>query len=68
MPRISVDERFCKGCGLCVDFCPEHIMALDLEQINLKGYHPAYCTDQEACTSCLACAQMCPDAAITVER
>ena len=50
MARISVDDSFCKGCGLCVDACPEQIMALDHDKITAKGYHPAYCTDQDACT------------------
>jgi 2-oxoglutarate ferredoxin oxidoreductase subunit delta len=68
MAQITVDSYFCKGCGLCVDFCPQTIMALNMEEISSKGYHPAYCTDQAACTGCLACAMMCPDVAITVER
>ena len=68
MPRIIVDQKYCKGCGLCVDACPEDIMALDMEQISSMGYNPAHCTNAEACTACLACAQMCPDVAITVER
>lgn len=68
MARISVDDRFCKGCGLCVDACPEHIMELDNDKITAKGYHPAYCTDLGKCTGCASCATMCPDVAITVER
>ena len=68
MPRIVVDDHFCKGCGLCVDACPVHIVALDLERITEKGYHPAYLTDAEKCTGCKSCATMCPDVAITVMR
>jgi len=68
MPRVIVDQQYCKGCGLCVDSCPKDIMALDLERITPKGYNPAYCTDPEACNACLSCAQMCPDVAITIER
>ena len=68
MARISVDDSFCKGCGLCVDACPENIMELNKEAITTKGYHPAHCIDQDACTGCTSCAIMCPDVAITVER
>lgn len=68
MARISVDDTFCKGCGLCVDACPEHIIELDNDAITAKGYHPARCIDMDACTGCASCATMCPDVAITVER
>lgn len=68
MPRITVDGHFCKGCGLCVDACPLHIMELDGSRITAKGYHPAQCIDDERCTGCCSCATMCPDVAITVER
>ena len=68
MARIEVDETYCKGCGLCVDACPVHIVALDKERINAKGYHPAYLTDEGSCTGCTSCALMCPDMAITVYR
>lgn len=68
MARITVNDLFCKGCGLCVDFCPEDIIELDLKKITVKGYHPAHCIDEAACTGCSSCATMCPDIAITVER
>ena len=68
MARISVDEGFCKGCGLCVDACPTHIIELDLERITAKGYHPAHCIDLSKCTGCCSCAVMCPDVAISVWR
>ncbi len=68
MARIIVDEGFCKGCGLCVDACPVHIIELDAARITPKGYHPAHCIDEDSCTGCTSCALMCPDVAITVER
>ncbi len=68
MARITVDEGFCKGCGLCVDACPLGLMALDGERMTPKGYHPAHCTNQEKCSGCMSCALMCPDVAIKVER
>lgn len=68
MARIIVDERYCKGCGLCADVCPQHIIALDHQKMTAKGYHPAALTDESQCTGCATCALMCPDVAITVER
>ncbi len=68
MARVTIDDHFCKGCGLCVDVCLTAILELDEAVITAKGYHPAHCIDQEKCTGCCSCATMCPDVAITVER
>ena len=68
MPRIVVNEHYCKGCALCVDVCPESIVAMDTDRLTAKGYHPAVCIDASRCTACTNCAQMCPDVAITVYR
>ena len=68
MARIVVDDGFCKGCGLCVDACPEHIIELDKTRITAKGYHPARLLGSGACTGCMSCATMCPDVAIEVMR
>jgi len=68
MPRIVVDDNYCKGCGLCIEACPQGIIELDGATITAKGYHPARQTDDGGCTGCMTCALMCPDVAITVER
>ncbi len=66
MARVEIDEFFCKGCGLCTDVCPKHILELDNSAITDKGYHPAHCIDQSQCIGCATCAVVCPDVAITV--
>lgn len=68
MPKVTVDENICKGCGLCTTACPRKIMALDESRLNKKGYHPAHVTDMEKCIGCAMCAIMCPDVAIMVEK
>jgi 2-oxoglutarate ferredoxin oxidoreductase subunit delta len=68
MSRIIVSERYCKGCGLCIDVCPKAIIVLDPEVLTDKGYHPATLTDESKCTACANCALICPEVAITVER
>lgn len=68
MAKITVNENICKGCGMCVNACPKHLLELATDHINAKGYHPATMTDQSQCTGCTSCAIMCPDVAITVER
>lgn len=68
MGKIHVDEKVCKGCSMCVYACPLDIIELDVDKINLKGYHIAFLKYPEKCTGCSCCAIMCPDTAITVER
>jgi 2-oxoglutarate ferredoxin oxidoreductase subunit delta len=64
---IEVNDLYCKGCELCVAACPQNVLALDMEHLTPKGYHPARLV-AEGCTGCNICAIICPDAAITVYR
>jgi 2-oxoglutarate ferredoxin oxidoreductase subunit delta len=64
---IEVNDLYCKGCELCIDACPQHVLAIDLERLTPKGYHPVE-LNGEGCTGCGVCAIMCPEAALTVYR
>ena len=66
--RVSFDQKYCKGCGLCISVCPKKIIELDMSKVNSKGYNPAHVVRMEECIGCSSCALMCPDAGITVER
>jgi len=68
LAKLTFDEQRCKGCALCVPVCPKQIMALRVDTINDKGYHPAGCVDISQCVACAFCARMCPDCVITVEK
>lgn len=68
MARIVVDDRFCKGCGLCISMCPKKIIELDASRLTPKGYHPARCVKPESCIACASCYMICPDVAITVVK
>lgn len=65
--RIDVNELLCKGCELCVNACPQDVLALSSERITAKGYRPAELIAQ-GCTGCGICAIVCPEAAIVVYR
>ena len=65
--KVLFNRDKCKGCELCVNFCPKKILALDAT-VNTKGYHPAGITDESACIGCASCAKICPDSIITVEK
>ena len=64
---IEVNDLYCKGCELCLDACPQHVLTIDMERLTPKGYHPAVLSG-EGCTGCAVCAIMCPEAALTVYR
>jgi len=65
--RIDVNEYYCKACGLCIENCPQGVIALSTDRFNAKGYHPAELIEA-GCTGCGICAIVCPEAAITVYR
>ncbi len=50
----------CKGCGICVEFCPEKILVLG-DELNSYGYPTVGIIDEKACTHCLRCSLVCPD-------
>ena len=59
--QVVIFGTWCKGCGLCVAFCPAQVLALDHE-----GYPVAVAP--EKCTACHWCDTHCPDLAIVVKR
>jgi 2-oxoglutarate ferredoxin oxidoreductase subunit delta len=58
--RIDINESWCKGCRICVEFCPKQV----LEMRGLK----AGVRDAEACILCYQCELLCPDFAIEVHE
>ncbi|HSL77613.1 MAG TPA: 4Fe-4S dicluster domain-containing protein [Candidatus Limnocylindrales bacterium] len=65
LPLVIAVDR-CKGCELCVETCPKHVLGLDDTAVNALGHHPVRLRDAAACTSCVLCARVCPDAVFTV--
>ncbi|NMA92096.1 MAG: 4Fe-4S binding protein [Firmicutes bacterium] len=58
MPVIR--EDWCKGCGICVSFCPKE--ALSLNSANKAEL------DATRCTGCGICEMYCPDFAIELKE
>jgi 2-oxoglutarate ferredoxin oxidoreductase subunit delta len=59
-----IPER-CKGCRLCVEFCPQDVLQESAHK-NAKGYrYPAVAPGKEtACVHCEFCSLVCPEFAI----
>ncbi|MDI7274528.1 MAG: 4Fe-4S binding protein [Anaerolineae bacterium] len=56
---MRVFGQWCKGCGLCIAFCPRNVFAAGADGHPLAVY-------PERCTACMWCVEHCPDFAITV--
>jgi len=57
LPTIEIIEKYCKGCHICVEFCPTKVLEMQgfIAGVNL-----------EACIKCMQCELRCPDFAIKV--
>lgn len=60
-----VDDR-CKGCGFCIEFCPQEILAIS-KRTNANGYHPPEMIPDTHCINCGLCTLLCPEFAIFIE-
>jgi 2-oxoglutarate ferredoxin oxidoreductase subunit delta len=65
MSKLKIDGALCKGCGLCVEFCPKKALRLS-SGVNQRGYRFCEFADEKNCIACASCAVMCPDSIIEV--
>ena len=64
MPKPQLEKHvcnlnWCKGCGICVAFCPKGVLALDQQE-------KVQVARAEDCVACKLCQIRCPDLAIEV--
>jgi 2-oxoglutarate ferredoxin oxidoreductase subunit delta len=67
MPRITINEEWCKGCHICVEVCPRRVLEVDGGAF-LRGFHPVRVARPDDCTLCRLCELLCPDLAIMVQE
>lgn len=58
--KVVIFANWCKGCRLCVEFCPTGVLAIGANELPYVA-HP------ENCTACHWCDTHCPDLAIIVK-
>ncbi len=57
---VSIKHQWCKGCGVCVAFCPKQALSLDADEKAVWS--------SEKCSGCGLCEHYCPDLAIEVKK
>lgn len=53
---LQINKTWCKGCGICVAFCPKNVLELKDGKVSIK--------DEDSCIKCGQCELRCPDYAI----
>lgn len=56
---IKVTVEWCKGCEICVAFCPKNVLEMEGGKVTVAR--------PEDCNKCMLCELRCPDFAISVE-
>jgi 2-oxoglutarate ferredoxin oxidoreductase subunit delta len=59
LKELAINREWCKGCGICVAFCPKKVLELDSKD-EVTTVRP------EDCICCGLCEIRCPDLAIDV--
>jgi 2-oxoglutarate ferredoxin oxidoreductase subunit delta len=60
---VHIRVERCKGCQLCIECCPTHVLRLS-ESFNDAGYHHPVVAAADECVCCQGCYKICPEFAI----
>lgn len=58
--KLLITEDWCKGCGICVEFCPTNVLEIKNGIVTV--------VDIDKCIKCGLCELRCPDYAIYLEE
>ena len=57
--QITIIEKRCKGCEICVEYCASQVLGMNSSKATVL--------DAAKCTRCMRCEILCPDFAIYVK-
>lgn len=58
---VHIDEKLCKGCGICIELCPKKALGFNADRKSSF-------LEMGGCIGCGMCQLWCPDYAISVEK
>jgi len=58
--KVTILPQLCKGCGICVEFCPTGTLGFKAGKSVVDT--------PDTCIACMFCELRCPDFAISVEE
>ena len=67
MAKVYINEDYCKGCNLCIHFCPKKVLEISTK-LGRYGAPMPVVAHIEKCNGCGVCELFCPDFAIVVEK
>jgi len=67
MAKITIKQDRCKGCLLCISFCPKGLIKKSTK-LNKRGLNFAEFDLVSECIGCMQCAVICPDCCIEVYK
>ena len=59
LESLEINQEWCKGCNICVAFCPKSVWDLDRKDKAVPAR-------EKDCICCRICELRCPDLAIQV--
>ncbi|MFH1191372.1 MAG: 4Fe-4S dicluster domain-containing protein [Candidatus Omnitrophota bacterium] len=67
MAEIIINQDKCKGCFLCVNFCPKGLIKQSVK-FNKQGLNFVEFNLNGECIVCMQCSIICPDCCIEVYK
>ncbi len=65
--KVEIDKDQCKGCGLCILYCPFNCLELSSD-LNVRGIKYVKKKKNVDCKGCGRCYLICPDSCVEIYK